>query len=347
MAAALLVGLYEDEEKRNLMVERLLRPHNDMLSFPDHVLISFYRLPRHLILNLVEELRPALERPTRRHGALPVVMQVTNALRFFAKGDFQTEVASLSSVSQPCISKNLMEVTKAICSLAPNYIQFPRGEELQRIKQDFVRQSGMPGVIGLVDGSLFPIKAPSGPTEPAYVCRKGYHAINVQAIGDQNMVIRHLVAKWPGSIHDSFVFNTSGINAYLSEGRASGWLLGDSGYPLKPYLMTPVMNEQTDAERRYNAAHKRCRSRQERLYGVWKGRWRCHDMSGGYLQYSPEKVVMFVKATAVLHNICRMANLPDPEHIPAMVEDEEEGHDDGAQTGRTARNNLIARYFTR
>lgn len=208
MAAALLVGLYEDEEKRNLMVERLLRPHNDMLNFSDRVLMSFYRLPRHLILNLVEELRPALERPTRRHGALPVVMQVTNALRFFAKGDFQTEVASLSSVSQPCISRNLMEVTKAICSLAPNYIQFPRGEELQRIKEEFLRQSGMPGVIGLVDGSLFPIKAPSGPTEPAYVCCQGYRAINVQAIGDQNMVIRHLVAKWPGSIHDSFIFNT-------------------------------------------------------------------------------------------------------------------------------------------
>lgn len=73
-------------------------------------------------------------------------------------------------------------------------------------------------------------------------------------------------------------------------------------------------------------------------------------MSGGYLQYSPEKVVMFVKATAVLHNICRMANLPDPEHIPAMAEDEEGGHDgihDVAQTGITARNNLIACYFTR
>ena len=101
------------------------------------------------------------------------------------------EVASLSSVSQPCISHNLMEVTKAICNLAPNYIQFPRGEELLRIKEEFLRQSGMPGVLGLIDGSLFPIKAPSGPNEPAYVCRKGYHAINVQAIGDQNMVIRH------------------------------------------------------------------------------------------------------------------------------------------------------------
>ena len=74
MAAALLVGLLcdnedEDEhENRNVMTERLLRPHNDALHFPDHILISLYRLPRQLILNLVEELRPALERPTRRLG---------------------------------------------------------------------------------------------------------------------------------------------------------------------------------------------------------------------------------------------------------------------------------------
>ena len=51
MAAAQLLGVFEEEERRNLMVERLLRPHNDMLNFPDGTLISFYRLPRHLILN--------------------------------------------------------------------------------------------------------------------------------------------------------------------------------------------------------------------------------------------------------------------------------------------------------
>ncbi|CAL8398229.1 unnamed protein product [Boreogadus saida] len=48
-----------------------------------------------MILDLAEELRPFLERPTRRHGALPVVVQLTNALRLFAKGDFQSEVADI------------------------------------------------------------------------------------------------------------------------------------------------------------------------------------------------------------------------------------------------------------
>ena len=96
------------------------------------------------------------------------------------------------------ILRDLKEVTNAICYLAQNYIQFPCGEELQQIKE----------AIKLIDGSLFPIKAPSGPTEPAYVCLKGYHAINVQAIGDQIMVRRHLLAKWPESTHDSFIFNT-------------------------------------------------------------------------------------------------------------------------------------------
>ena len=60
MAAALLVGLLDNEDKdqhnRNVMSERLPRPRNDFLNFPDHILISFCRLQRHYILNLVEEL---------------------------------------------------------------------------------------------------------------------------------------------------------------------------------------------------------------------------------------------------------------------------------------------------
>ncbi len=122
-------------------------------------------------------LRHALERNTRRHGALAVVIQLTNALWVFfcAKGDFHSEVADLSFTSQPCIPRSLTE--EVICTLAPQYIRFPQEDELRQIKEEFFRQSGMPGVI--VDGSLFPIKAPAGPDEVAFVSHKGFHAINV------------------------------------------------------------------------------------------------------------------------------------------------------------------------
>lgn len=204
--AGILLGL-QRRENRNLYIERAMRDPGDVLRFDDHILISRYRLPRHVIIALTEQLRPTLERPTRRHGALPVITQVTNALRFFAKGDFQSEVADLSYISQPAMSRNLEEVATAIGRLANRYIRFPARQEITVIKEAFYRHSSMPGVFGLVDGSLFPIKAPIV-DERAYVCRKGFHAINVQAVGDHRMVIRHLVARWPGSAHDSFIFNT-------------------------------------------------------------------------------------------------------------------------------------------
>ncbi|KAL2102384.1 hypothetical protein ACEWY4_001552 [Coilia grayii] len=343
MAGILL--LRRQQRNRNLFIERQLVDQNDVLRFDDKTLINRYRLPRAMILQLADKLRPDLERPTRRHGALPVILQLTNALFFFAKGDFQTEIADMSKTSQPSMSKNLTEVATAIGRLAAHYIRFPGGQELNAIKEAFYRHSNMPGVIGLVDGSLFPIKAPSV-DEVAYVCRKGYHAVNIQAIGDHNMIIRHLIAKWPGSAHDAFIFNTSDINTYLEETNASGWLLGDSGYPLKPYLMTPVGQELTPADMRYNQAHKKCRARQERLFGVWKSRWKCHDTSGGYLQYTPEKVILFIKATAVLHNICRMANIPDPDINLEQPDEPEEGLEMN-QNGLNTRQQLIRDFFAR
>ena len=54
----------------------------------------------------------------RRHGALPVIVQLSNAQDFFAKGDFQSEVANIGKLSQPAVSHNLTKVAKAIGGLA-------------------------------------------------------------------------------------------------------------------------------------------------------------------------------------------------------------------------------------
>ncbi len=72
----------ENEERRCIMVERLLDDPEDVLHFYDKTRISKYRLPRNRNWN--QHYRDQ----QKRHGALLVVVQVTNALHFFCKRRF-------------------------------------------------------------------------------------------------------------------------------------------------------------------------------------------------------------------------------------------------------------------
>jgi len=86
--------------------------------------------------------------------------------------------------------------------------------------------------------------------------------------------------------------------------------VGDSGYPLEPWLMTPVAAPTTPSEIAYNRRHCRTRVVIERCFGLWKSRFRCLDKSGGTLLYTAEKACRLVIATAVLHNFCISRQIP-------------------------------------
>lgn len=93
---------------------------------------------------------------------------------------------------------------------------------------------------------------------------------------------------------------------------------GDSGYPLQPWLLTPLANAVTQSELSYNAAQSKTRNVIERCFGVMKSRFRCLDKSGGTLLYSPEKTYKIVMAVSVLHNFCLSRNIAttiDPEVV--------------------------------
>ncbi|XP_037795739.1 putative nuclease HARBI1 [Penaeus monodon] len=63
--------------------------------------------------------------------------------------------------------------------------------------------------------------------------------------------------------------------------------LGDSGYPLKPYLWTPLLNPRRPGEIRYSRSHTRTRVIIEQTFGILKSRFKCLQHSGRTLQYDP------------------------------------------------------------
>ncbi|GFX08510.1 integrase catalytic domain-containing protein [Trichonephila clavipes] len=69
--------------------------------------------------------------------------------------------------------------------------------------------AGFPKVIGALDGTFVCIVSPGGEDAERFRCRKNYFALNVQTIVDSDLVIRNVVARWPGSAHYSTVFNNS------------------------------------------------------------------------------------------------------------------------------------------
>ncbi|KAI6658940.1 Nuclease HARBI1 [Oopsacas minuta] len=222
-----------------------------------------------MFLELHDKIETFMSRSTSRSHALSVTTQLVVTLQFLATGSFQTVVASAHGISQ------------ALCSTV-----LETDEHAAWINEKFV----FPKVLGCIDGTHIPIVAPST-NEAIYVNRKSFHSINVQAIYDDIFKFIDVVVKWPDSTHDAFIWRQSGINLKITSKEIpilDGWFLGDSDYPLRPNLMTPLLSPVTPRERRYNRAFLKTRKTIECTFGIWKSRWRSMDKTGGSLCYSPE-----------------------------------------------------------
>lgn len=122
----------------------------------------------------------------------------------------------------------------------------------------------------------------------------------MQAVSGPNLEIYDIVARYPGSYHDSHIFNRSSVKGKFQRRELPGYLLGDAGYPCLPYLLTPFRQTRTPGEIRYNRAQIRTRNTVERLFGVLKRIFSC--LARGLGNKTPTSCSIIV-ACAVLHNI--------------------------------------------
>lgn len=111
-----------------------------------------------------------------------------------------------------------------------------------------------------------------GDSEDNFRNRKGYFSINVQCICNPWLQITNIVSRWPGVCRDQTIFDNSVIKRKFKTEVLKGYLLGDGGYELKLYLMTPLLVAPTRSEQLYNDSHTRTKNIIKRyiLFG-WKG----------------------------------------------------------------------------
>ncbi|XP_068524591.1 putative nuclease HARBI1 isoform X2 [Anas acuta] len=150
--------------------------------------------------------------------------------------------------------------------------------------------------------------------------------VAVKVVCDAAGAITNVVAKFPGSCPNAAVLENSALARLLEGARPEGaWLLGDRSYPLKTWLMTPILFPCGAAEERYNALHHQALAALRQTRALLKRRFRCLDAAGGCLQYAPQKVCQIFLACCVLHNIALRRRMPleppegpDPDPEPEL-----------------------------
>ncbi|CAB3256809.1 unnamed protein product [Arctia plantaginis] len=294
------------QHRRERITKRRLRDLSDPLQISDMLFREKYRVNKDLFMYLLEELRVHIT-PSQRSDAVPFELKLLSSLSFLATGSYQRIVGNECdiSLSQSSVSRSHLTIVNALNAIMQKQIQFPCTEHQRNdVKVSFYRKFGVPGVIGCIDGTFVAIIRPKE-HEDAYFCRNGYHAINVAIICDCDLKIIGINAAFGGSAHDSDVWHKMFLSGYIQrlyEQGETGWLLGDSGYPQRPWLMTPILHaEEGTPEAHYNDMHTRTRFTVERCIALLKARWRLDQAAFTRFYFSTFEKDSFAMGAAQPH----------------------------------------------
>ena len=136
-----------------------------------------------------------------------------------------------------------------------------------------------------IDGCHIPVRQPAL-NHTHYYNRKGWYSVILQAVVDDKYLFRDVMVGWPGSVHDARVLSKSQLyrkvvgkevlntsSCTINGMNVLPFLLGDSAYPLSPWLMKPFPNNASlsSAQRAFNYRLSRARIVVE---NALKARWR-------------------------------------------------------------------------
>lgn len=302
-----------------------------------------YRFTKETFQHICRMLESQLEPPNKRNDSLSTEQQLLITLRFYATGNFQMTDADLIGVHQTTAGRIVHKVSKAIASLREQFISFPSPDELEAEKVSFYNLSRFPGVIGVIDGTHVRVQRPSGNSSELYRNRKDFFSLNVQIMFDSKLRVRDIVTHWYGSAHDSRIFQNSLLYDRLEVLPHGSWILGDSGYPCLPFLLTPFLSPSDPAQRRYNKNLIITRNCAERGIGVLKRRFPA--IKNG-LRVQIENSQPIIIACAILHNIAINNKEPEFDGNELLSDPPAFVNQSINRRGNAIRQSVVEQYFT-
>ncbi|XP_067890536.1 putative nuclease HARBI1 [Heterodontus francisci] len=226
---------------------------------------------------------------------------ITAALNFYASGSFQGSTRDMCGVSQSTVPHCIKEVTNGLLRRAGDYVHYRTDPESQS-----ERAIGFGAIAGFRQVQ----------ESASYKC---------------------VPTSWEAATTHSY-FGSLRCHIYFTPpARLQGWILGDKGYSLRKWLLTPVRNPSNDVKERYTTCHD---STIEQAIGMLKMCFCCLNRSSGALQYAPQKFGCIVLVCCILRNIAlqRLEALPEEdmwEYESSFDEQDTEG-----TQGQAAMNDL-------
>ncbi|XP_018364610.1 PREDICTED: putative nuclease HARBI1 [Trachymyrmex cornetzi] len=270
--------------------------------------------------------------------------QLLITLWFLATPDSYRSIHVQFGVGKATAFRVIRRVTYAVHCLAPRFIQWPKGEVLNRTIEEFSKTRGFPNVIGALDGSYIKIRAKTKDAA-SYICRKQFHAIHLQAVCDAKRLFTHCYAGPVGSVHDSRVFRNSPLAHYIEAPNEyfplDTHIVADSAYAIHPYVMVPFRDNGhlTARQKNFNFCLSSTRIRIEQAFAALKIRFRilldCLPLTD--IKKIPETIL----ACCTLHNICILQNDEFPVAIYSNAENAVPDIEAGVELGNIKRNRIM------
>lgn len=191
--------------------------------------------------------------------------------------------------------------------IAPQVIEWPSKEQIPFVKEHFRKIAGLENVIGAIDGTYIPIKAPKEYPE-VYITRKCNYAMTLQAVCTSNLMYTDCYIGFPGSVNDRRIFENSDLYLDIQSDPRKYFpndemIIGDKAYPTLEWCMEPYIDrgKLTPSQKKFNHILSQTRQTVERSFALLFGRWRrlkFLDMN------RTDLVPATVMACCVLHNFC-------------------------------------------